>query len=256
MPACVSHTRFPMAGMAVQLVPVMDDVWMSWPSVPSCCADIYFAFDGAIHVPDPDATVFAAAIYVPRVSAPLGAEVTPDEGFEDAVASECDNRAVVRIGAINHVFVGMKPVVELPGRASGVDVLEFIRAHHLPQIPKFHHLVFAITEDISSVAFTIHVRDTFSVADEDTGFPSISHRSSIPDPKGLIVRARVEDMWGGGVGEADSVDIFLVIAEPKNGLPGLKVEYHDGVFRSTGNNFAAVAREAQAPNTEASTTPM
>ena len=187
MPACISNARFPVTALVVHLVAVMDDVWMSWPSTFGRCADICFAFHCAVHVPDPDATVFAAAIDVPGIGATGGAEVTSDEGFEDAVASKCDDGAVMWIRAVVHFVVGIKSVVKIRGVASEVNVLEFIRAHHLSQIPQFHHLVFAVAEHISPIAFTVDICETFGVTDKHPGFPSISHGTSVPNTKGLVI---------------------------------------------------------------------
>ena len=63
-------------------------------------------------------------------------------------------------------------------------------------------------------------------------------------------------MWGGGITEADGIDVVFVVYELENGFPSLEIENNDRVFGSPGNDFTAVTREAQTPDAEACMTPM
>ena len=80
-----------------------------------------------------------------------------DQGLQDPMASECDNRAVMWMWLIVIVGIGLKSVVEAARIVVHVDSVEFGRRHHLSKIPKFHGLVFSIGDDVSPIALAIDI---------------------------------------------------------------------------------------------------
>lgn len=96
------------------------------------------------------------------------------------MSAECDDGTIVWVGHIVLFVVIGKSVVKVGGVLVQIHPVEFTRGHHLSQIPQFHHLVFAIGEDVAAVTFGVDVSDTFGVSDEDTCFTSIGHGSAIP----------------------------------------------------------------------------
>lgn len=61
------------------------------------------------------AAVVRAGVDVALVGGGGGREVASDEGFEDAVAAEGDEGAVVRVGLVLEHIVGGEAVVEVRG---------------------------------------------------------------------------------------------------------------------------------------------
>lgn len=117
-----------------------------------------------------------------------------DKGFEDPVASECHDGAVVRVRLVIIVRVRFESVVESGGVVVYVDGVEFCGCHHLSKVPQFHCLILSIGENVSTVALAVNVGKSFSVTHEDTSFTSVSHGTSVPDSQCTIIRAGVEDV--------------------------------------------------------------
>lgn len=209
--------------------------------------DIDFAGEGGVEVVDVDATIFAAGIDVSRVGAAGRREVATDQSLQDVMSAERDQRAVVRVGAVVFVAVGHEAVVEAGRKAVGVDTVKLLRRHHLAQIPEFHHLVFAIAQDVTAVAFAVDVRQAFGVAHEDTRFPTVAHTSAIPDLDGRIVGAGVENVWRGYVAETDSIDVVLVCGDPEDRFSCLNVVDVYRSIRGASHDFTSVAGEAYGP---------
>jgi hypothetical protein len=144
VPTSIPDAGRPVAGMTVDLVSVVDHVGMSWSGARCGFADVHCPLHRAVHVPDPDAAVFTAAIHVSGVCAPSRTEVASNERLEDAVAPECHNRAIVGVGFIGRGVIRVEPIIEIRGITSKIHGSESVRTHHLPQIPQFHHLIFAV----------------------------------------------------------------------------------------------------------------
>lgn len=192
MPTGVADTGLPRASTAsAHLVGAGVEVRVAGPRVVRCLVDVDCAGQGGVEVVDVDAAVAAAGVDVSRVGAGGRGEVAADERLQHAVAAERDERAVVRMGAVVFVPVGHEAVVEAGREAVGVDAVEFLRRHHLSQIPEFHHLVFAVAQDVAAVTFAVDVRQAFGVAHEDARFPAVAHASAVPDFDGGVVRAGV-----------------------------------------------------------------
>ena len=80
-----------------------------------------------------------------------------DECFKDPVASECHDRTVMRVRFVVVIRVGLESIVEASCIIVDVDGVEFCSRHHLPEIPQFHGLVFAIGENVSAIALAVNI---------------------------------------------------------------------------------------------------
>jgi hypothetical protein len=83
------------------------------------------------------------------------------------------------------------------------------------------------------------------VAHEYTCLAAVSHRTPVPDTESSVVGTGVKDMWGGGIAEADSIYIILVILQPHNGFACFDVVDDDTMVRCSRNNLSAIPREAE-----------
>jgi len=115
--------------------------------------------------------------------------VTSYERLQNAVTAVGNKRAVVGMWLIFGLIVGHEPVVKRRSVSTWIEGGRFLCWHHLPQVPKFHRLVFSIAEHVSTVAFAIDVRQTLCMAHEDSGFSAVAHATSIPYFYGRVVRA-------------------------------------------------------------------
>lgn len=80
-----------------------------------------------------------------------------DKRFKDPVASECYHRTVVRVRLVVVIRVGLESIVEASCIIVDVDGVEFCSRHHLPEIPQFHGLVFAIGENVSAITLAVNI---------------------------------------------------------------------------------------------------
>lgn len=158
MPTGIADTRLPRASTPpAHLVRAGVEIRVARARVVRGLVDVDLPGKGGVEVIDVDAAVAAAGVDVARVGAAGRGEVAADEGLQHAVATERDERAVVRVGAVVFVAVGHEAVVE-PGReVVGIDPVEFLRRHHLSQIPQLHQLVFAVAQHVAAVAFAVDV---------------------------------------------------------------------------------------------------
>ena len=114
-------------------------------------------FDLSVQVPDPDFPVLTAGIDIPTVRAARWREMAPDQRLEYRVAAECDHAAIFRVGMIVVFVVRREAVVKIRCVRVDVHLVELVRRVHLPQVPELHHLVFAVAQHVSTIAFRVYV---------------------------------------------------------------------------------------------------
>jgi hypothetical protein len=100
VPAGVAHNRLPRSGAAVVLIVVCEALVGSWARVHGGGLHVDLGAGRAIEVPNVDAAVVGAGVDVALVGAGGRREVAADQRFEDAVATECDEGAVVRVRGV------------------------------------------------------------------------------------------------------------------------------------------------------------
>jgi hypothetical protein len=140
-------------------------------------------------------------------------EMAPDERLEHLVSAERNERAIVGMRPEVVGVVAVRSVLESRCVGIGIDTISFFLGHHLPQVPQLGCLVFRVAKDVSSIALTVNVGQTFGMAEEDTGFSAITHTSSIPYLERCVIRTRVEDVRRLRVTEADCIDVVLVAGD-------------------------------------------
>ena len=116
MPAAVPHNSLPHAAAAVVIVPIHEALIALRSRAARSLEDVNrFAGLRTVQVPDVDFAVVRARVDVAAVGAAGRGEVAADEGFEDAVAAEGDEGAVVRVRLVVFGVVGREAVVEVGG---------------------------------------------------------------------------------------------------------------------------------------------
>ena len=112
MPGAVAHDRLPVPAATMIFVPIT--LIRERSAVLGRGEDVDgFTRVRAVEVPDVDFAVVRAGVDVPSVSRAGRGEVAADEGFEDAVAAEGDEGAVVGVGLVVFDVVGGEAVVEV-----------------------------------------------------------------------------------------------------------------------------------------------
>lgn len=115
MPACITDNCLPRARAAVVVVAVCEALVRGWAGVSCGALDVYLCARGAVEVPDVYFTVVRAGVDVALVGTGGRRKVAADEGLEDAVAAEGDERAVVWMRGVVEDVVGGEAVVEVCG---------------------------------------------------------------------------------------------------------------------------------------------
>lgn len=114
MPAAVPHNRLPHSAAPIIIIPINEPLITLRPGAPSSFQHVdRFGGLGAVQIPDVDLAVVRAGVDIAAVGAARRGEVAPDEGFEDAVATESDKRAVVGMGLVVFGVVGGEAVVKV-----------------------------------------------------------------------------------------------------------------------------------------------
>lgn len=114
MPAAISYNRLPSPSAAIVIVTIHVLLVASWAAILGRAFDV----DGiaglcAVHIPDKDSAVVGAGVNVAAVCAAGRREVAADEGFEDLVAGEGDDRAIVWMWAMVFHVVRGEAVIEV-----------------------------------------------------------------------------------------------------------------------------------------------
>lgn len=126
MPACVAHNRLPRARAAVVVVAVGVALVRRGAGVHGGGLHVDLGPGRAVEVPDVDAPVVRAGVDVALVGAGGGREVAADQRFEDTVAAEGDEGAVVGVGRVVEGVVGGEAVVKVCGVVLWVGLLEIL----------------------------------------------------------------------------------------------------------------------------------
>ncbi len=111
-----------------------------------------------VQVPDVHLTVLAARVDVARVGAAGRREVAADEGAQDRVAAEGDERVIVGVGEPVVVVVPAVVKIRVVRVLRRVELGEAVRRHDHAQVPELHGLVLAVAEDVATVALAVEVR--------------------------------------------------------------------------------------------------
>ena len=155
----------------------------------------------------------------------------------------------MRVHTVIAVFEILEPVVVgVARKVRAIDGVELLGANHPAKIPKLHGLVLGIGEHVAAVAFAVNVSDTFCVAEKRPSFPTVTHTPSIPDLQSSVVGARVEDVRGGVVAKANSIDIFLVAIYAEDSLSSLDIVDVYAMVASAGNQFPSISGETDGPD--------
>lgn len=115
MPARVADNSLPCPRAAVVVVAVGEALVGCRAGVHGGGLDVYLGARGAVEVPDVHAAVVRAGVDVALVGGGGRGEVAADQRFEDAVAAEGYEGAVVRVGGVVEDVVGGEAVVEVCG---------------------------------------------------------------------------------------------------------------------------------------------
>lgn len=101
--------------------------------------------------------------------------------LEYFVSAESDNTAIMRMRLVVFFVIGREAVIEASGVIFRANRIESRSCHHFPQVPKFHRLVFSVTENVATVAFAVDISQALGVANQGTCFTAITHGTSVPD---------------------------------------------------------------------------
>lgn len=164
-----------------------------------------------------------------------------DERFENFVSAERDDTAIVRMRLVVFFVIGREAVIEACSVIFRANRIEPLSCHHFPQVPKFHRLVFGITDNVATVAFAVDISQALSVANQSTCFAAITHGTSVPDLDRRVIGTRVKNVRGGLVAVTDCVYIIAVAVDSEGGLTGFDVIDVDTFVRGTGYNLSSVA---------------
>jgi hypothetical protein len=115
MPARIAHDGLPRARAAVVVVAVCEALVGCGARVHGGGLDVYLGPGRAVEVPDVDFAVVRAGVDVALVGAGGRGEVAANQRFEDAVAAEGDEGAVVGVWSVVEDIVGGEAVVEVRG---------------------------------------------------------------------------------------------------------------------------------------------
>lgn len=115
VPARVADNRLPRPRAAVVVVAVGEALIRSGAGVHGGGLDVYLCAGSAVEVPDVHAAVVRAGVDVALVGGGGRGEVAADQRFEDAVAAEGDEGAVVGVRGVVEGVVGGEAVVEVCG---------------------------------------------------------------------------------------------------------------------------------------------
>lgn len=115
VPARVAYNRLPRPRAAVVVVAVSEALVGCWAGVHGSGLDVYLCAGSAVEVPDVHATVVRAGVNVALVGGGGRGEVAADQRFEDAVAAEGHEGAVVGVRGVVEGVVGREAVVEVRG---------------------------------------------------------------------------------------------------------------------------------------------
>ena len=113
VPAGIANDRLPRPRAAVVVVAVGEAFVRSRARVHGGGLDVDLGARRAVEVPDVHAAVVRAGVDVALVGGCGRGEVAADQGFEDAVAAECDEGAVVGMRRVVQDVVGREAVVEV-----------------------------------------------------------------------------------------------------------------------------------------------
>ena len=119
VPAGVADDRLPRPRAAVVVVAVGEALVRRWAGVHGGGLDVDLGARGTVEVPDVDAAVVGAGVDVALVGGGWGREVAADQCFEDAVAAEGDEGAVVGVWGVVEGVVWGEAVVEVCGVVLG-----------------------------------------------------------------------------------------------------------------------------------------
>ena len=122
MPAAISYNRLPSPSAAIVIVTIHVLLVASWAAILGRAFDV----DGiaglcAVHIPDKDSAVVGTGVNIAAVCAAGRREVAADEGFEDLVAGEGDDRAIVWMWAMVFHVVRGEAVIEVGSVVLSID---------------------------------------------------------------------------------------------------------------------------------------
>lgn len=185
MPAAVAHYRLPHSAAAIVIVPIHKPLIALRSRAPRGFEYIdRLAGLLPVKVPDVDLAVVRAGVDVSAVCAARWGEVAADQGFENTMPAEGDERAVVWVRLMVFGVVRREAVVEVScvvlessqsqvvleikfGEAyRRIDLFTGICAYHLAQIPEFAGLILSVRNDISPIALGVDICNTFGMPKE------------------------------------------------------------------------------------------
>ena len=116
MPRTISNDGLPYATTSVIVVAVYISLITRWARVFSGGKDVdRLACICAIHVPDIDLAIVRARVDVAAIGTTRRTEVASNKSFEHAMASECNEGAVVRMWLMVGGIIEGEAVVEVRG---------------------------------------------------------------------------------------------------------------------------------------------
>lgn len=114
VPTAIPHNRLPHPAAPIVIIPIHEPLIALRPRAFRSLEDIdRLARFRAVEIPDVDLAVVRAGVNVATVGGSGWREVAANEGFEDAVATESDEGAVVRVRVVVFGVVGAEAVVEV-----------------------------------------------------------------------------------------------------------------------------------------------
>lgn len=143
VPAGVPDNRLPCPSTAVVIVPIGVALVGSWAGVHRSGLHVYLCTRGAVEIPYVHTAVVRARVDVSLVCGGSGREVAANEGFENAVAAESYEGAVVRVRGVVEDIVWSEAIIEVCGVVlcvllAGVSLVK--AAKHLPVgLPSHRH---------------------------------------------------------------------------------------------------------------------
>mmetsp|Transcript_31865 Transcript_31865/g.82485 ORF Transcript_31865/g.82485 Transcript_31865/m.82485 type:complete len:488 (+) Transcript_31865:196-1659(+) len=206
-------------------------------------------------VVDVDAALVGAGVDEALPRGDGGREVAADEGADDAVAVVRLEAHVLRVAHVVAARRVIHPAVVPPAKPRKVrwhrqpPVVRV--AVHLAHVPQLDGLVFAVGDEVPSVALGVDVRDALGVSHKHAlRPPARGYAALVPQLAELVVAAG-EDEVGGFVQESNSVDVVVVPVDVQAGLLLLHVVDDHGVVVGARHQLPAVRRPPDGPDAKA-----